>query len=149
MVIKPGDPAYDSWNDRGVNLRFKGRPSCIISVSTIEELSQAFQQTVDQGLYVVVRGGGHCLENFVANPSVEVIIDISKMKGIRHDPQKKAIEVMAGETLPSTRTPRMLPPRSTMATMALSLAVAAAARCRMAPTSVVLRVTGANAPAGN
>src|SRR4051812_29393441 len=37
--------------------------------------------------------------------------------------------VMAGDTLPSTRTPRILPARSTTATMALSLDVAAAARC--------------------
>lgn len=99
MVIKPGDAQYDQWNDRGVNLRFKGRPSRIIPVSTIDELSQALQEAVDENLHVAVRGGGHCLENFVGNPSVDVIIDISKMKGIRHDAEKKSIEVMAGETV--------------------------------------------------
>jgi aclacinomycin oxidase len=98
VFIKSGDPAYNEWNDRGVNLRFKGSPLGIIPVSSIDELAQALQESIDQGLHVVVRGGGHCLENFVAAPSVQVIIDISRIKGVRHDPEKKAIEVMAGET---------------------------------------------------
>ena len=93
MQYKPGDPEFETWNDRGVNLRFKGRPALIITVDNADALQNALQQAVDAGDHVTIRGGGHCLENFVADPSVKVIIDISQMKGIRHDPEKNAIEV--------------------------------------------------------
>jgi hypothetical protein len=99
MEFKPGDPAYEQWNDRGANLRFKGRPSVIVTVDHTEALISALQSAVDSGLHVVVRGGGHCLENFVADPAVQVIIDISQLKGIRYDPEKNAIEVKAGNTV--------------------------------------------------
>jgi hypothetical protein len=94
-----GDPGYEKWNDRGVNLRFKGRPSVIIAVDNTESLTNALQSAVDAGHHLAVRGGGHCLENFVADPAVQVIIDISEMKGIRYDPGKNAIEVKAGNTV--------------------------------------------------
>jgi len=99
MQYKPGDPAYEEWNDRGANLRFKGRPSVIVSVDNADALADALQSAVDAGLHMAIRGGGHCLENFVADPSVQVVIDISRMKGIRYDPEKNAIEVKAGNTV--------------------------------------------------
>jgi len=99
MEFKPGDPAYEQWNEKGANLRFKGRPSVIVTVDHTEALISALQSAVDSGLHVAVRGGGHCLENFVADPAVQVIIDISQLKGIRYDPEKNAIEVKAGNTV--------------------------------------------------
>jgi hypothetical protein len=98
-MIIPDNPKYREWNERDANIRFKGRPSAIIPVATIEELSQALQETIDKNLYLAVRGGGHCLEDFVANPAVEVVIDVSMMKGIRYDREINAIEVMAGVTV--------------------------------------------------
>jgi FAD binding domain/Berberine and berberine like len=98
-MITPGNPSYDEWNNRGFNQRLKAYPKAIIPVSTVDDLLNALQEALDQQQHVVVRGGGHCLENFVSNPSVEIIIDISGMKGIRYDPAKNAIEVMAGETV--------------------------------------------------
>ena len=99
MKYKPGDPLYEDWNDRGVNLRFKGRPSLIIAVDNPDALQDALQESVDAGDHVAIRGGGHCLENFVADPSVKLVIDISQMKGIRYDPEKNAVEVSAGNTV--------------------------------------------------
>ncbi len=97
--FKPGDPAYEQWNDRGANLRFKGRPSAIIVVDNTDALADALQATINAGLHLAIRGGGHCLENFVADPAVQVVIDISQLKGIRYDPEKNAIEVKAGNTV--------------------------------------------------
>jgi hypothetical protein len=99
MQYKAGDPEFETWNDRGVNLRFKGRPLQIIAVDNEDALQEALQQAVDGGEHLSIRGGGHCLENFVADPLVKVIIDISEMKGIRNDPEKNAIEVKAGNTV--------------------------------------------------
>jgi len=97
-AITPKDSRYNDWNDRGVNQLFKGRPDYIIPVNIIDELKEALQNSVQQNQYVVVRGGGHCLEGFVSNSDVQVIIDISKMKGVRFDDKYNSFEVMAGET---------------------------------------------------
>ncbi|RYY57412.1 MAG: FAD-binding oxidoreductase [Chitinophagaceae bacterium] len=97
--IGPNDPAYDYWNNRSVNLQFISKPGLIIPVRTDAELLDTIQWAVNQQSYFVIRGGGHCLEDFVGNPEVQVIIDISQLKGIRYDPERKAIEVRAGNTL--------------------------------------------------
>jgi len=99
MDYKPRDIAYEQWNDGGVNLRFKGRPFAIIAVDNSDALTDTLQVAIDAGHHLAIRGGGHCLENFVADPAVQLIIDISRMKGIRYDPEKNAIEVSAGNTV--------------------------------------------------
>ncbi|MEP6596556.1 MAG: FAD-binding protein [Ginsengibacter sp.] len=98
-VITPGNPDYEYWNNRSANVRLKGRPSRIIPVHSIEELATALQETVNENYRLAIRGGGHCLENFVSDAAVNVIIDISGIKGIRYDPEFNAIEIMAGVTL--------------------------------------------------
>src|SRR5580765_7861217 len=97
--ITPADPQYNKWNDRGFNQFFKGHPDCIVPVKSVEELAAALQKAVRQNQRVVIRGGGHCLENFVANPEVKVIIDISMIKGVRFDEKYNCFEVTAGETV--------------------------------------------------
>ncbi|HEV3250191.1 MAG TPA: FAD-binding protein [Puia sp.] len=98
-AIPPEYPQYNEWNDRGFNHMFKGLPDYIIPVSTIDELKEALQKSVQSNQYLMIRGGGHCLEDFVANPDVKVIIDISKIKGVRFDHNNNSFEVMAGETV--------------------------------------------------
>ena len=98
-VITPGDPDYKYWNGRSANVRLKGNPSQIIPVNSIETLAMALQETVNKNHRLAIRGGGHCLENFVSDDAVEVIIDISGIKGIQYDPEFNAIEIMAGVTL--------------------------------------------------
>ena len=107
-VVTPGDPAYDSWNGRSANARLKGSPSCIIPVTSIGELTIALQETVNENQHLAIRGGGHCLENFVTGPEVEVIIDISMMKGVRYDSEFNAIEILAGVTLGEIHEKKML-----------------------------------------
>ena len=99
MEVLKGQSGYDEWNNRGVNLRFSGTPDFIVPVSSIEELMKAVNLCLEQNKYFVIRGGGHCLENFTANPSVQTIIDISQMKGVSYDPSRNAIKVAAGETV--------------------------------------------------
>lgn len=98
-VIHPGDEQYDQWNNRVVNLQFIGKPSSIIPVHSENELRTALQQVVNKKQRLAIRGGGHCLEDFVGHPDVEVVIDISQMKGIRYDSEINAIEIKAGNTL--------------------------------------------------
>ena len=77
---------------RSANVRLKGSPSHIIPVYSIEELTNALQATVNEGYHLAIRGGGHCLENFVSDDAVKVIIDISGIKGIRYDPDMGSVE---------------------------------------------------------
>lgn len=98
-IITPADPGYEYWNSRSANARLKGKPSCIIPASSIEALTNALQETVNANHRLVIRGGGHCLENFVSDEAVEVIIDILMIKGIKYDPEFNDIEIMAGVTL--------------------------------------------------
>jgi hypothetical protein len=98
-IITPDQPVYEEWNGRGANLRFKGRPSEIIPVTTTGELATALQYAVDKGHRVAIRSGGHCLENFVSNSDISIVIDISSIKGVRYDEVMNAIEIQAGTTL--------------------------------------------------
>ena len=98
-IINPGDPDYNYWNNRNANLRLVGKPLRIIPVNSIDELTSALQETVNENYRLAIRGGGHCLENFVSDAAVKVIIDISGMKGINYNPEFNAIEIMAGVTL--------------------------------------------------
>ena len=98
-LIMSIDSRYNEWNSRGVNELFKGNPDCIIPVASVDELKEALLYAIRRDLHVVVRGGGHCLEGFVANPDVQVIIDVSKMKGVRFDDDFNCFEVMGGETV--------------------------------------------------
>src|SRR5262249_49753081 len=51
---------------------------------------------------LVVTSGGHCLEGFVSDPSVRVILDVSPMKRIYYDAQLGAVAVEAGATVGDT-----------------------------------------------
>jgi FAD/FMN-containing dehydrogenase len=57
---------------------------------------------VDEGRRVVATSGGHCLEGFVSDPDVSVIVDMSPMKRIYHDAARRAIAVEAGATVGET-----------------------------------------------
>jgi hypothetical protein len=50
----------------------------------------------------VVTSGGHCLEGFVADPEVRVILDVSPMKRVYHDAERGAVAVEAGATVGET-----------------------------------------------
>jgi FAD/FMN-containing dehydrogenase len=48
---------------------------------------------------VAVRSSGHCLESFVSDPAVQVLIDTSLMTNISYDPQMNAFAVEPGARL--------------------------------------------------
>ena len=68
-------------------------------VTSTAEVVAAVQEAVGEGLRLAVRGGGHCLEGFVADPAVRVLIDTSLMTGVWFDPRMGAFAVEAGTTL--------------------------------------------------
>lgn len=97
--VGPEDPRYADLAHRGFNKRFAGRPDYVRLVGSTQDVVDAVQEAVRDGLRVVVRSGGHCLEGFVADPAVRVVIDTSLMTGVSYDPDRSAFEVEAGATV--------------------------------------------------
>jgi aclacinomycin oxidase len=97
--IGPDDPWYAAVVDKRFNKRFGATPDHVFLVHSTEEIAAAVQQTVREGRRLVVTSGGHCLEGFVADPNVRVIIDVSPMNRVAYDPRRRAVEVEAGATV--------------------------------------------------
>src|SRR3954463_6398517 len=97
--IGPEDPRYRAVVDKRFNKRFIARPDYVRMVGSTEQVMAAVEEAVRDGRRLVVTGGGHCLEGFVSDPEVKVIVDISPMKGITFDANRGAICVEAGATV--------------------------------------------------
>lgn len=100
--IKPDDPRYRAVVEKRFNKRFTAEPDYVRLVDSTESVVNAVQDAVDEGLRVVATSGGHCLEGFVSDPDVKVIIDCSPMKRIYYDDKMRAIAVEAGATVGET-----------------------------------------------
>ena len=97
--VAPGDPRYADLVRRGFNKRFAGKPDYVRLVGSTEQVVEAVQEAVRNDLRVVARSGGHCLEGFVADPAVRVVIDTSLMSDVYYDPERRAFAIEAGATL--------------------------------------------------
>ncbi len=97
--VTPTDPRYQDLITRGIYKRSTGRPDYVRLVTSTEQVVDALQEAVREGLRVVARSGGHCLENFVEDPAVRVVIDTSLMTNVAVDPAMGAFVVEAGATL--------------------------------------------------
>jgi hypothetical protein len=84
---------------RGFNKRFAGRPDYVRLVGSTDQVVDAVQDAVRNKLRVAVRSGGHCLEGFVADPAVRVVIDTSLMRDVYYDSDMAAFAIEAGATL--------------------------------------------------
>src|SRR4029434_2830806 len=97
--IGPDDPRYRAVVDKRFNKRFAARPDYVQLVTSTEQVEMALGEAVSAGRRVVVTSGGHCLEGFVADPEVRVILDISPMKRVTFDVQRRAGAIEAGATV--------------------------------------------------
>jgi aclacinomycin oxidase len=100
--IGPEDPRYHAVVDKRFNKRFRGSPDYIRLVSSTDEVISAVQDGVREGRRLTVTSGGHCLEGFVSDPEVRVIIDVSPMKRVCYDGEMRAVAVEAGATVGET-----------------------------------------------
>jgi hypothetical protein len=100
--VGPDDPRYLAVVDRQFNKRFHPSPDYVRVVSSPDQVVSAVQDAVNEGRRLAVTSGGHCLEGFVSDPDVRVIIDVSPMKRIYYDAQRRAIAVEAGATVGET-----------------------------------------------
>ena len=97
--IGPEDPRYRAVVEKRFNKRFSARPDYVRLVSSTDEVVAVVEEAVAEGQRLVVTSGGHCLEGFVSDPDVRVIIDVSPMKRVYYDAERNAIAVEAGATV--------------------------------------------------
>ncbi|MFI5621360.1 FAD-binding oxidoreductase [Streptomyces sp. NPDC051567] len=98
VTVGPTDPRYAPLV-ACANGRWTGTPAYVLVASTVDQVVQAVQETLNNGLRFAVRSGGHCYEDFTTNSGVRVLIDISAMTGISYDSARRAIAVDAGAQL--------------------------------------------------
>lgn len=97
--IIPGDIRYADLAAKRFNKRFTGKPEYIRLPSSTLDVVEAVQEAVSSKRRLVVRSGGHCLEGFVSDPAVQVLIDMSLMTGIHYDTERLAFMIEAGATV--------------------------------------------------
>jgi aclacinomycin oxidase len=100
--IGPDDPRYRAVVEKRFNKRFGASPDYVRLVGSTAQVISAVEAAVREGRRLVVTSGGHCLEGFVSDPEVRVIIDVSPMKRVYYDAAMGAVAVEAGATVGET-----------------------------------------------
>jgi hypothetical protein len=98
VTVTPTDPRYTQLVT-AFNNRWVGSPQTVQLVSTTSQVANAVQAAVNAGQRITVRGGGHCYANFVFNPAVQTVIDLSMMNQVYFDPSMNAFAAQGGATL--------------------------------------------------
>jgi hypothetical protein len=98
VTVRPADSRYESLL-RGNNFRFVARPDEIRVASSTDQVVRAVTEAVRAGRRVGMRSGGHCFENFTADPAIRTLLDLSPMAEVCYDPAMGAFAVQPGATL--------------------------------------------------
>ncbi|GHC78579.1 FAD-linked oxidase [Nocardiopsis terrae] len=96
-LVRPEDPDYDT--DRRIwNASIDRRPALIAFCTDSDDVASALRFATLTGLEVAVRSGGH---SFPGQSLTEggVVIDLSAMRKIRVDPERRTARVQAGTLL--------------------------------------------------
>src|SRR6476620_815326 len=96
------DPRYRAVVDKQFNKRFRASPDYVRLAGSTDDVVAAVRDAVREGRRLAVTSGGHCLEGFVSDPDVRVIIDVSAMKRVDYDLERRAVAVEAGATVGET-----------------------------------------------
>ncbi|MDA5093248.1 FAD-binding oxidoreductase [Aliiroseovarius sp. KMU-50] len=95
-VIVEGDPDYE--DARSVhNGMIDKRPAVVVRAMNAGDVATTISYAKDNGLDLAVRGGGHSGPGFGTNDG-GVVIDLSRMRGVRVDPSAKTARAEGGTT---------------------------------------------------
>src|SRR3954447_17740535 len=95
-LIRPGDDGYDEarsiWNGA-----HDQHPAMIVRCAGVADVMRAVDFARSEDLTVAVRGGGHSIPGF-STCDGGVVIDLSAMKGVRVDPERRTAVAQGGCT---------------------------------------------------
>src|SRR5690242_20166298 len=96
QVIRPGDSNYDEA--RAVwNAAHDKHPALVIRCTGAADVIKAIEFARSQGLPLAVRGGAHSIAGF-STVDGGVVIDLSPMKAVTVDPQRRRAVAQGGAT---------------------------------------------------
>lgn len=95
-VIAPSDVQYDETR-KVYNAMIDKRPALIVRCSDVADVIAAVKAAKDGGLPVAVRGGGHSVPGF-GTADGALVVDLSRMRGIRVDPGRNTVRAEGGCT---------------------------------------------------
>lgn len=95
-VVSPGDDGYDEAR-KVHNGMIDRRPAVIVRASHAGDVMQTVRYARDNDLALSVRGGGHSGPGFGTNDG-GVVIDLSRMRGVRVDPSAQTARAEGGTT---------------------------------------------------
>jgi FAD/FMN-containing dehydrogenase len=95
-VIQPGDADYDSAR-RVYNGMIDKRPAAIVRCTDVADVVAAVHVAGETGILTAIRGGGHNGGGF-GTCDDGLVIDLSRMKGVRVDPAARTVRVEPGCT---------------------------------------------------
>jgi FAD/FMN-containing dehydrogenase len=95
-VIPPSDERYEGAR-RVYNAMIDKRPAVIVRCSDVADVIAAVKAAGTEDLAVAIRGGGHSVPG-LGTADDAVVVDLSKMRGIRVDPASKTVWAEGGCT---------------------------------------------------
>jgi len=95
-VIVPGEERYDEAR-KVYNAMIDKRPSVIVRCAGVADVIAAVKAARALGVSVAVRGGGHSVPGF-GTADDALVVDLSRMKGIRVNPTAKTVSAEGGCT---------------------------------------------------
>src|SRR3990170_4587906 len=96
QIIQPGDADYDEARTV-YNAMIDRRPRFVVRCADVADVIACVNFARENGLLLSVRGGGHNVAGFGTNDG-GLVIDLSRMKGIRVDPEKRTVRAQGGCT---------------------------------------------------
>jgi FAD/FMN-containing dehydrogenase len=96
-IVLPDDPSYDAarivWNGM-----IDRRPAIVVRPTGVADVMSALRFGREHDLQIAVRSGGHSIPGF-STCDGGIVIDLSSMRGVRVDPERRVARVNGGALL--------------------------------------------------
>lgn len=96
QVIRPGDADYERAR-HVYNAGIDRKPTAIVTCADVADVMAAVKYAGEHQLPVAVRGGGHSAPGF-GTCDDGIVVDLSRLKGIRVDPERRTVRAGGGCT---------------------------------------------------